>query len=508
MRVYYVWVGKTKIIIIGGGIGGLASACLLARDGYDVTLLEKNEQVGGRAFRFKEKGFTFDGGPSWYLMPDVFEHFFELIDEPITDHLKLKKLSPSYRVFYKDSGKTADIYSDFSRDKKTFERLEKGSAKALKNYLEMTAYQYAVAKRRFLYKNYDSLHDFFNREMFTHGRKLGVWRSMHRQVRKYFKLDELQKIMLYPLVFLGSNPYNAPAVYSLLNHVDLGLGVYYPKGGVYSIIVALEKLAKKYGVKIKLKSPVKRIMSEDSLVSGVELKNGKIYEADIVVSNADRHHTEHDLLEPENRSFSDKFWQKRTLAPSALLIYLGVKGQLPNLTHHNLLFSRNWKQNFKEIFDEPTWPTDPSFYICNPTKTDKSLAPADHESLFVMVPVAPALSYTKKQLETYADKVIQTMESNLKLKGLRDRVVYKRLFSVKDFSKRYNSYQGTALGLAHTWDQTAVFRPSNASKKLSNLYFVGADTTPGIGMPTCLISAELVYKRIIGNYSEEPLPKI
>lgn len=492
-------------VIIGAGVGGLGLACLMAKAGWKVTVVEKNKQVGGRAGYFEAKGFKFDTGPSWLLMPDVFEHFFGLVGEDLHKNLKLTKLAPSYRVFYKDHGFTTDIYSQLSKDAKTFEDLEEGAGKRLEDYLKLAATQYSVAKKGFLYKNYDSINDFFNREMLSKGHKLGVWRSLRRHVGKYFKSDYLQKILLYPMMFLGSDPYSAPAIYGLLNHVDLKMGVFYPKGGMYKLVEALEKIAVKNGVKIKLGKAVEEIIIEDAQATGVRLTGGQVIGADAVISNADIHHTEQHLLEPEDRSFNERYWQKRTLAPSALLIYLGVKGKLPELAHHNLLFSKNWRQNFDQIFYEPDWPRDPSFYVSVPTKTDKGLAPKNHHTMFVMVPVAPDLAYTDKLLDSFASRVIHTIEDEMNVKDLKNRIVYKKLFSVKDFADTFNSYKGSALGLAHTWDQTAIFRPGNVSKKVNNLYFVGANTNPGIGLPTALISAELVYKRLTGNASAKPL---
>ncbi len=515
---------KTKTaIIIGSGFGGLGAACLLSKSGYDVTVIEKNEMVGGRASVFsvskdtygtwqvstgkqnKTGTFTFDMGPSWYLMPDVFEHFFNILGEDVHRHLNLKKLGPSYRIFYKDADKQVDIYSDLSKDLKTVEALEPGASDALKRYLDQAEYQYSVAKDRFMYKNYDSVRDFFTKEMAVEGRKLSVLTNMDRYVGKFFKTDEMQKIMQYPLVFLGSSPYNTPAIYNIMSHIDFSMGVYYPQGGIYKITEALASIARKHGAKFKLNTAVDKIIVKDATAVGVKLKGGKELFADIIISNADIHHTEQELLEPKYRTKSKKYWDKRTLAPSALIMYLGVKGNLPSLTHHNLLFSQDWKKNFSEIFDNPQWPNDPSLYICNPSKTDPSVAPKGHENLFVLVPIAPGLTYTTKQLEKYADKILSTMEDDMDLPGLRDKIVYKRLFSVKDFAARYNSQEGTALGLAHTLKQTAIFRPNNISKKVDKLYYVGAGTNPGIGMPITLISAELMYKRLIGDTTAGPL---
>jgi phytoene desaturase len=499
---------KKTAVIIGSGFGSLGAAAILAKAGWEVEVYEKNEQLGGRASTFAAEGFKFDMGPSWYLMPDVFEHFYDILGEKVSDHLKLKKLAPSYRIFYKDSDQSVDIYSDLKRDLPTFEAIEAGAAESLKEYLSRAEYQYSIAKDKFMYKNYDSLLDFFTKEVMTEGRKLSVFKNMDKYVKGYFSTDKIQKIMQYPLVFLGSSPYNTPAIYNIMSHIDFAMGVFYPEGGLNEIVQSLVKIGKKHGVKYYTDSPVAKITTKDAQATGIKLQSGKIISADIVISGADTRHTEQALLEPEHRDHSEKYWQSRTLAPSALIMYLGVKGKIPELTHHNLLFSKDWKKNFADIFDHPAWPEDPSLYICAPSITDKNVAPKDHENLFVLVPIAPRMDYTQEQLDKYADKVLLLIESELKIKDFGKRIVYKKLFCSKEFTERYNSYGGSALGLAHTLKQTAVFRPNNVSKKVSNLYYVGAGTNPGIGMPTSLISSELMYKRIIGEKTTGPLGRI
>ncbi len=486
---------QKKAIIIGAGFGGLSLSILLARDGWDVTVLEKNEQAGGRAGVAKAEGFTFDLGPSWYLMPDVFDRFFESVGEKTSDYYDLVRLQPSYRVTFKDYDQRVDIYGDLARDSKTFDAIEPGAGKKLGEYLKRSAHVYDVSVNKFLYRNYDSAKDFMSPALAREAHKLSLFSTMDTYVRKYFKDLRLQQIMQYPLVFLGSSPYNAPALYNLMSHVDFNQGVFYPQGGLYEVTKALVKIAHKNGVKIQLNTPVDKIIVKDKKAVGVE-SNGETIYADAVISNADPHHTETQLLEKPQRDHSDKYWQSRTLAPSALLMYLGVDKQYGSLQHHNLVFSKNWKQNFDQIFDNPSFPDDPSLYVCAPSKTDPSVAPKGKENLFVLVPIAAGLEYTDKELENYTDKILVTMEKEMKLPGLRKNIVYKKLFCVKDFESRFNSLQGTGLGLAHTLKQTAIFRPSNKSKKVSGLYYVGANVHPGIGLPVCLISAELVRRRL------------
>lgn len=497
-----------RVIVIGGGIGGLGVACLLAQKGYDVEVVEKNDTLGGLCNTFEADGFRFDMGPSWYLMPDVFEAFFQLLGEDVSDYLDLVRLSPSYRVFFKDAGLRVDMHSDLTRDIPTFESLEPGSGEKLRQYLERSAYQYDVALKGFMYKNYDTVFDFFNRQTATQGRKLEVFSRMHRYVEKFFHTDAVQKIMEYQLVFLGSSPYNTPALYNIMAHIDFNMGVFYPRGGIYRIVEALRAIGEKRGVRYRTGTPVEAIETQRGRATGVRLATGERLPADLIVSNASIHHTETRLLGPSDRTYSDRYWSQRTLAPSAFILYLGVREKIDNLAHHNLIFARDWPSNFAEIFDHPQWPSDPSLYVCAPSATDPTVAPPDHENLFILVPTAPGLEASEADLEAYAEKTLETVEREMGIPDLRRRICYQRIFWGKDFAQRYNNFRGTALGLAHTLNQTAIFRPRNQSRRVRNLFYTGANTNPGIGMPICLISAELAYKRIIGDRSAGHLQKL
>lgn len=494
-----------RVVVVGSGFGGLGIACLMAKAGYEVEVYEKNESFGGRASVLRANGYTFDMGPSWYLMPDVFADFFALLGERVEDHLDLAKLQPSYRIFFKDKQTAIDLYSDIDKDAAAFEKIEPGSGEVLKEYLKRSAYQYDVAKKRFLYKNYDSILDFLNLETLIEGRKLSVFANMQAYVQSFFKSEMIQKIMQYTLVFLGSSPYNTPALYNIMSHIDFSMGVFYPRGGITKIVEALVRIATKHGARLRANAPVERILTTNGVATGIQLASGEVIQADIVISNADIHHTETALLSEKDRDHSESYWKKRTLAPSAFMMYLGIDGRIPGLTHHTLIFAQDWKKGFGEIFDTPMWPKDPSIYVCAPSVTDPTVAPEGKENVFILVPIAPNLSYSQADLESFGEKILETMEREMHIPNLRKRVEYKSYFCVKDFSERYNSFGGSALGLAHTLGQTAVFRPNNISKKVKNLYYVGADTNPGIGMPICLISAELAYKRVIQDRSSSHL---
>jgi phytoene desaturase len=495
-------------IIIGSGIGGLGAACLLAAEGYRVTVYEKNAQAGGRAGSFSAEGFTFDTGPSWYLMPDIFEHFFDLLGERVGDHLTLERLSPSYRVFYKDLGEQVDIYSDLARDRQTFERLEPGAGTQLERYLHHAAAAYQAALRSFLYKNYTHLTDLFTLDLVRAGFGWSCLSRLHAYVKHRFKDPRLQKLLEYPMLFLGTSPFEAPAVYSLLAHATFEQGVFYPRGGMYELTKTLVRLAEARGVTIITRSPVERIIVDEGRAVGVVVRQEE-HRADIIVSNADIAYTEQHLLPESARDHSARYWETRRLAPSALLLYLGIDRCYPSLAHHNLLFSLDWRRNFAEIFGKPAaFPDDPSIYVGAPSKTDPTVAPPGQENLFVLVPVAAGLDYTHAQLAIFTDIVLRTLETELKLPDLRRHIKYQRTFCVRDFAEQYNSCQGTGLGLAHTLRQTAVFRPKNYSQKARGLYYVGANVHPGIGLPTALVSAELLIKRLRGDTSSLPLRRL
>jgi phytoene desaturase len=496
-------------LIIGAGFGGLGLAAMLAKTGWKVTVCEKNEQLGGRASVLRENGFTFDMGPSWYLMPEIFAHFFELLGSSAEKALDLRRLDPSYRVFFKDEGGLrVDLHADMARDAATIDALEPGASAKLVEYLARSKEQYEIATSRFIYKNADHLTDFVSLQTAREARKLSVITPMQRYVGKWFKDERLRKLLMYHLVFLGSSPKLTPALYSLMSHIDWNQGVFYPMGGIGKVVDAIAELARANGAELRTSAPAKRIVVEDGQARGIELESGETLRADVVISNADYHFTETRLLAPEQRAHSQAWWNRRTLAPSAHIMYLGVRGKLPSLTHHNLLFAKDWDTHFEQIFDAPQWPDDPSYYVCMPSATDPSVAPPDHENLFVLVPIAAGLEYTPEELDKRGDALLEKLEREMGCEGLRERVVSKRHFCVKNFRERYNSQGGSALGLAHTLLQTSVFRPGNVSRKVKGLYYVGAGTVPGIGMPMCLVSAELAYKRIMGLGGDGPLERL
>lgn len=498
---------KKKVIIIGAGIGGIATANLLARAGYDVSIYEQSKKPGGRAGILKKDGFTFDTGPSWYLMPEVFEHYFKLLGYTTDDVVKLQQLTPAYKVFFEHEPPIT-ITSDIEAAAQIFERIEAGSGAWLRNYVHKSNEIYRLSLNYFLYSNFQSIFDFLHPSILKRAftmLKLS-FTPIHKHISSSLREKRLQQILEYPMVFLGTSPFKAPALYSLMSALDFHEGVFYPQGGIYTLIEQLVSISKKLGVSIHYSSPVAKILTKNGAANGIVVDKQKIY-ADIVISNADLHFTETKLLDAPHRTFPASYWDKQEAGPSALLIYLGVRGDIPELTHHNLLFVDDWQKNFSDIYDTHTLPEKPSIYICKPSETDASVAPKGHENVFVLVPLPAGVSISKERAGTLADSYIEQIEMMLST-TLRDRIVSKTIVRPDDFGEQFNAWQNTALGPSHILRQSAFFRTPNTSKKLKNLYYVGGGTVPGIGLPMCLISAELVYKRLIGDRKGGPVDGI
>lgn len=488
-----------KIIIIGSGFGGLSAAAFLAADGHDVIVLEKNQQAGGRAMTWEKNGFRFDMGPSWYTMPDVVEKFFNEFGEKPSDYYNLIRLSPSYRVFF-GSDDIVDLPSSLEEIYALFDKLEENGAEKLKKFLNQAKYQYEVALDSFLYKEYRSLFDMFNWRMIKEGSKLHIFDNMERFAGRFFKTEKAKKLLQYTLVFLGGAPKKTPALYALMAYIDYELGIWYPQGGIVKMVEAIKNLAEKKGAKFIFEAEVSNIVVENGQAKGVQVGD-KFYAADIIVANADYPHVELKLLPEKYRSYSKKYWQKKTIAPSAFLLYLGINTKIPQLDHHNLLLHNDWVNHFDKIFDNPGWPDKPSSYLNCTSKTDPSVAPEGKETLFLLVPIAANLPDTPEIRAEYTDKILSDIEKVIKF-PIRKHIEVSRSVSLNDYASLYNAYQGTALGLSHTLWQTAFFRPKQRSSKISNLFFTGQYTHPGIGMPITLISSQIVRDIIRQKYAK------
>ena len=482
-----------KVIVIGSGFAGLAAASCLAKQGYEVTILEKNGIAGGRARKFEVEGFTFDMGPSWYWMPDVFEQYFVHFGKKPSDYYDLIRLDPSYSIFF-GPGDRMEVPANREAIFSLFEQYEKGSGKNLNKFLAEAEYKYRVGMKEFVYKPGHSIFEFADFRVLASLFRLQMFQSVAKHVRHLFKHPQLIQLLEFPVLFLGATPKNTPALYSLMNYADMALGTWYPIGGMHKIIEGMVSLAKELGVKIKLDTEVKHISAPNGRVRDV-ITSDETYPADIVVGAADYHHIEQSLLKTEYRNYSKQYWNKRTMAPSSLLFYLGINKKLKNLHHHNLFFDEDFYQHAIEIYESPKWPSKPLFYVCVPSVTDNSVAPEGCENLFVLIPLAPGLEDNESIRERYYNIVMDRLEELTK-QDIRKDVIYKHSFAHKDFEKDYNAFKGNAYGLANTLLQTAFLKPKLRSKKVQNLYFTGQLTTPGPGVPPSLISGQVVAKEI------------
>jgi phytoene desaturase len=538
-----------SVVVVGGGFGGLSTACYLADAGADVTVVEKNDRLGGRANVLERDGFRFDMGPSWYLMPDVFERFFGHFDRRPDEFYELTHLDPHYRIFFKEgappdcaepsSGRGPDatdevtITADRDVTRATFEQYETGAGDALDDYLAQARETYEIGMEHFVYTDRPRFRDYVDWNVVRHARGLSFLGSMDEHVAQFFDNQKLRQIVQYSLVFLGGSPETTPALYNLMSHVDFNLGVHYPEAvgdrderdadlphdpaetGIGCVVDAIAELGAELGVEYRTGDAVEAIrgsagdfrveISEAQSASNSERQNrehGNGYlRSDLVVSDADYAHTEQALLSPEDRQYDADYWDSRTYAPSAFLLYLGVEGDVDPMAHHSLVLPTDWDGHFAQIFDDPAWPDDPAYYLCVPSQTDETVAPEGHSNLFALVPIAPGLDDDAETRERYRDFVLDDIAEHAGV-DLRDRIVVEETFTVSDFASSYNATAGSALGLAHTLRQTGPLRPNRRSSAVEGLYFTGSYTTPGIGVPMCLISGQHTADALLDDYGE------
>ena len=482
--------------IIGSGFAGLSAACSLAKEGFKVSVFEKNEGLGGRARKFETQGFMFDMGPSWYWMPEVFENFFNHFGKSVSDYYELVRLDPSYNVvFGKDD--IVSMPASYDELEQLFESIEPGSSKNLQKFLAEAEYKYKVGMEEFVWKPGLSLLEFADIRVFRSLFKLQMFTSISSQIEKLFKNEKLREILKFPVLFLGATPENTPALYSLMNYADLKLGTWYPMGGMHKIIEGFVSLAQELGVEFHVNEPVKSIEVSGRKATGFTTTKGS-YEFDYVIAGADYHHVEQKLLPQSHKSYSSHYWEKRTMAPSSLLFYLGLNNRIEGLEHHNLFFDRDFNQHAKEIYTEPAWPTDPLFYVSCPSKTDPTVAPKGSENFFLLMPLAPGIEDSEAMREKYFEVMADRMKQILG-QDIREHIVYKRSYCLSDFVSDYNAFKGNAYGLANTLKQTAILKPRLHHKKISNLYYTGQLTSPGPGMPPSIISGQVVAKLILNR---------
>jgi phytoene desaturase len=481
---------KKTISIIGSGFSAMAAACYLAQSGHKVTIYEKNASIGGRARQLKAEGFTFDMGPSWYWMPDVFDRFFADFGKKTTDYYELIKLSPAYRVYYgiDDFIAIADNLPQIVAD---FEIIEKGSGQVLKEFMYEAKSNYDIAIKELVYRPGVSPLELVTVET---SKKIGQFFSnISKDIRKKFKNERLIHILEFPVLFLGAKPSDTPSFYSFMNYADFGLGTWHPKTGMFDVVRAIESLARELGVTFVTNANIEKINVENKIARSIVI-NGKTLPSDIILSGADYHHTE-TLLEIKHRAYSEKYWDSRVFAPSSLLFYVGFNKRIKNISHHALFFDVDFEQHAKDIYDDPQWPKEPLFYANFPSLTDRTSAPEGMESGFFLVPLAPGIEDTEALRDEYFDKIIDRFEI-LTQQTVKSNIIFKQSFCKNDFVSEYNSYKGNAYGMANTLLQTAFLRPKLKSSKVKNLYFTGQLTVPGPGVPPALISGKLVSELI------------
>ncbi|HTO14375.1 MAG TPA: phytoene desaturase family protein [Edaphocola sp.] len=482
-----------KIAIIGSGFSGLSAAAYAAKDGHEVHVFEKHDQPGGRARQFSTpQGFVYDMGPSWYWMPDIIENFFTDFGLSTSDFFELVSLNPQFEMVFEDEN--ISVPESFEDLKNLFEKIEIGSGLQLEKFMQAAKYKYDIGMKDFVTKPCNSWAEFIAPKIAKSAMKLDLLTDFRTYVARYFKNEKLRTLMEFPVIFLGAAPKNIPALYSLMNYGGYGLGTHYPIGGFYQLVIAMKKVAEKQGAIFHFNSTVESIQSQNRKVTTLII-NGKAYDFDAVIASSDYHHTE-TLLPKEERNYSDEYWQKRTFAPSSLIFYLGVDQVLPNLKHHTLFFENDFDEHIDNIYGDKKWPENPLFYVCCPSKTDKTVAPEGKENLFLLMPLAIGINDEESLREEYLNKMLLRLEQHTGISDLHLKIEYKKSYCVSDFKSDYNAYGGNAYGLANTLKQTAVLKPKMRNKKLKNLFYTGQLTVPGPGVPPSIISGKIVAKEM------------
>jgi phytoene desaturase len=485
-----------KVTVIGAGFSGLSAAACLAHDGFDVTVVEKNSMAGGRARKFEVNGFTFDMGPSWYWMPDVFEKFFNRFGRKVSDYYRLERLDPSYRIYY---GKNdfMDIPARLENLSQLFDELEPGSSQHLKKFLDEGKFKYETGVNKLVYNPGLRLTELIDWDVIKGTFRLQLLSSLSKHVRGLFKNPRIIQLLEFPVLFLGATPQNTPALYSLMNYADMVLGTWYPKGGMHRVVLGMEKLAREEGVKFLYNSPVDSINMNGKGIKSLNVKGNSVA-SDYFVASADYQFVDQHLLPETHRKYSKKYWDSRVMAPSALMYFIGLNKKLEGLLHHTLFFDQDFGLHSQEIYETPQWPSSPQFYISCPSKTDPTVAPAGHENLLILIPVAPGLEDTEEIRQKYFDIVMKRLESILG-ESVLPHVIYKRSYAHRDFTNDYRAFKGNAYGLANTLMQTANLKPSMINKKINNLVYTGQLTVPGPGVPPSIISGQVAAKLILNK---------
>ena len=481
-----------EIIVIGSGLAGMSCAAYLGKAGHRVTVIEKNSTYGGRLQTVSQQGYTFDSGPSWYWMPDIFDSFFEDFDKKTNDYYDLRRINPGYRVYFSE-GEYFDLVENLDELKRNFSKIEKGGGRALQRYLDDAGEKYEVAVKKFMYKPSLSPLEYIHFDLIKRLGRLNLFRPISKHIRQYFSNQKIIQMLEFPSLLLGAKPSDTPALYSIMNYADIVLGTWYPSGGIRSVAKAIYQVAKSQGVDFSFNQPVKKISINGNKATEV-VTNKSSYHADIVVANADYNHVEQTMLPKSYQNYSKSYWEKRTMSPSALVFYVALNKKL-DLSHHTLFFDSDFKKHAREIYDNPKWPDEPLFYTSCVSKTDPKVAPENGEALFILIPVAPNLVDNEQTRKSYFQQVISRMELLIN-QDIKDHIVFSKSYAHRDFISDYNSFQGNAYGLANTLFQTAFLKPKIKNKKINNLYYTGQLTVPGPGMPPSLVSGKIVADQI------------
>ena len=486
----------SKIAIIGSGFSGLSAAAVLSKQGHAVTVYEKNQELGGRARQFKTKGYTFDMGPSWYWMPDVFEKFFNRFNKKSSDYYKLHQLDPGFQIIF-EKNKTMPIPADWQSILNLFDDIEPGSSQELEKFMNEAAYKYDFGVNKLVYEPGLSIKEICKKELLINVFKLQVFTSYRKHIAKFFKHPKIKALLEFPVLFLGTAPAETPALYSLMAYSGIKHGTFYPSGGFGKVIDGFVHLCKDLGVKFHTNTNVNKINVEKEYATSISTSKGE-FSFDCIIASADYNHVEQNLLEKKYRNYNDGYWNKRTFSPSALLFYLGVNAKIEKLEHHNLFFDEDIEVHTEEIYNSPSWPSKPLFYTCCPSKTDKSVAPKGRENIFLLMPLAPGLEDNEILREKYFNIMMSRLEKYCQQDILK-HIEYKRSYCIEDFKYDYNAFKGNAYGLANTLFQTANLKPKIINKKIKNLFYTGQLTVPGPGVPPSIISGQVVADYISKN---------
>lgn len=484
---------KKRIAIIGAGFSGLSAAAYVAKQGHEVHVFEKHIQPGGRARQLAtQEGYVFDMGPSWYWMPDIIESFFRDFGYRSADFYELVSLNPQFEVIFSD--KKVNVPQNYEDLKKLFEELEPGAGMHLDNFMHAAKYKYTVGMQDFVNKPCYNWFEFATPQIAKSALKLDLLTNFRSYVARYFKSRQLRTLMEFPVIFLGASPKKIPALYSLMNYGGYALGTYYPMGGFYQLVLAMQKVAEQQGATFYFNHTVEKIHAGNGKITSVII-NGLRYEFDAVIASSDYHHTE-SLLDENLRNYSEMYWRKRTFAPSCLIYYLGFNGKIPNLKHHTLFFENNLDEHIDAIYKDKRWPEAPLFYCCCPSKTDVIVAPENHENVFLLMPLAIGIEDDENMHKKYLFEMIRRIEKHTGADNLIARIDFKKSYCVSDFVNDYNAYGGNAYGLANTLSQTAVLKPKIRNRRIGNLFYTGQLTVPGPGVPPSIISGKIVAREV------------